>query len=67
MTDGSAGADKPTAMYRKVAADLAREIGEGRYGSGGRLPAQDEFAERYGASRGTVRQAMALPSCAPRD
>ncbi|MFJ8058170.1 GntR family transcriptional regulator [Streptomyces sp. NPDC096142] len=47
-------------MYRKVAADLGREIGEGRYGSGGRLPAEGELAERYGVSRGTVRQAMAL-------
>ena len=47
-------------MYRKVAADLGREIGEGRYGSGGRLPAEGDLAERYGVSRGTVRQAMAL-------
>jgi GntR family transcriptional regulator len=47
-------------MYRKVAAHLGREIGEGRYGSGGRLPAEGELAERYGVSRGTVRQAMAL-------
>ncbi|WP_234336645.1 GntR family transcriptional regulator [Streptomyces xylophagus] len=60
MTDGPAGAGRPTAMYRKVAADLGREIGEGRYGSGGRLPAEGELAERYGVSRGTVRQAMAL-------
>ncbi|SEC58928.1 GntR family transcriptional regulator [Streptomyces sp. 3213] len=58
MTDGPAG--KPLAMYRQVAADLDREIGEGRYGSGGRLPAEGELAERYGVSRGTVRQAMAL-------
>ncbi|WP_329263536.1 GntR family transcriptional regulator [Streptomyces sp. NBC_01478] len=57
MTDGPG---KPPAMYRKVAADLGREIGEGRYGSGGRLPAEGELAERYGVSRGTVRQAMAL-------
>ncbi|MGW3107874.1 GntR family transcriptional regulator [Streptomyces sp. NPDC001100] len=33
-------------------------MGEGRYGSGGRLPAEGELAERQGASRGTVRQAM---------
>ncbi|MFJ8134474.1 GntR family transcriptional regulator [Streptomyces sp. NPDC096013] len=47
-------------MYRKAAADLGRKIGEGRYGSGGRLPAEADLAERYGVSRGTVRQAMAL-------
>lgn len=34
MPDGPAGAGRSTAMYRKVAADLGREIGEGRYGSG---------------------------------
>ncbi|MER7922446.1 GntR family transcriptional regulator [Streptomyces sp. NPDC096057] len=47
-------------MYRKAAADLGREIGEGRYGSGGRLPAEADLTERYGVSPGTVRQAMAL-------
>ncbi|MFJ4921013.1 GntR family transcriptional regulator [Streptomyces sp. NPDC088725] len=64
MTDGAAGAGeraaKGQALYRKVAADLGRQIGEGRYGSGGRLPAEGELAEEYGVSRGTVRQAMAL-------
>ncbi|MFD4552731.1 GntR family transcriptional regulator [Streptomyces sp. NPDC058469] len=60
MTDGPAGTGKPPAMYRKVPADLGREIGEGRYGSGGRLPAEGDLAEQYGVSRGTVRQAMAL-------
>ncbi|MFJ4927305.1 GntR family transcriptional regulator [Streptomyces sp. NPDC088736] len=67
MTDGAAGAGrraapggKEQALYRKVAADLGREIGEGGYGSGGRLPAEGELAERYGVSRGTIRQAMAL-------
>ncbi|MFF2846732.1 GntR family transcriptional regulator [Streptomyces sp. NPDC058001] len=53
-------AAKDQALYRRVAADLGREIGEGRYGSGGRLPAEGELAERYGVSRGTVRQAMAV-------
>ncbi|MFJ6569771.1 GntR family transcriptional regulator [Streptomyces sp. NPDC091292] len=51
---------KGQALYRRVAADLGREIGDGRYGSGGRLPAEGELAERYGVSRGTVRQAMAV-------
>lgn len=56
------GADpgRPGTLYRKVAADLGREITEGAYGSGGRLPAEGELAERYGVSRGTVRQALSV-------
>ncbi|MEV0906932.1 GntR family transcriptional regulator [Streptomyces hokutonensis] len=64
MTDGPAGTGKALALYRQVAADLRREIGESRYGFGGRPPTEGELAERYGVSRGTVRQAT--PCCAPR-
>ncbi|MFE9556139.1 GntR family transcriptional regulator [Streptomyces sp. NPDC006703] len=46
-------------LYRKVAADLRTAIAAGEYGSGARLPAEDELARRYGVSRGTVRQALA--------
>ncbi|MFJ8307611.1 MULTISPECIES: GntR family transcriptional regulator [unclassified Streptomyces] len=46
-------------LYRKVAADLRIAIAAGEYGSGARLPAEDELARRYGVSRGTVRQALA--------
>ncbi|WP_406463786.1 GntR family transcriptional regulator [Streptomyces sp. NBC_01622] len=62
VTVGPAGTEKPLALFRQVAADPGREIGEGRYGSGGRPPAEGELAERYGVSRGTgtVRQPMAL-------
>ncbi|MFF4749071.1 GntR family transcriptional regulator [Streptomyces sp. NPDC002514] len=45
-------------LYRKVAADLREAIAAGEYGSGGRLPAESVLAERYGVSRGTVRQAL---------
>ncbi|MEU2955081.1 GntR family transcriptional regulator [Streptomyces xanthochromogenes] len=46
-------------LYRKVAGDLRTAIAAGEYGSGARLPAEDELARRYGVSRGTVRQALA--------
>jgi GntR family transcriptional regulator len=46
-------------LYRKVAGDLRSAIAAGEYGSGARLPAEDELARRYGVSRGTVRQALA--------
>lgn len=47
-------------LYRTVAADLREAIAAGEYGSGGRLPAEAALAERYGVSRGTVRQALAV-------
>ncbi len=53
-------ADGRQTMYRKVAADLRQAIAEGAYGSGGRLPAESALAERYGVSRGTIRQALAV-------
>ncbi|WP_329139193.1 GntR family transcriptional regulator [Streptomyces sp. NBC_01476] len=46
-------------LYRKVAADLREAIAAGDYGSGGKLPAESALAERYGVSRGTIRQALA--------
>ncbi|MBM9506508.1 GntR family transcriptional regulator [Actinacidiphila acididurans] len=57
MQDGSAEPAKGT-LYRKVAADLREAIAAGEYGSGGRLPAESALAERYGVSRGTIRQAL---------
>ncbi|WP_327308728.1 GntR family transcriptional regulator [Streptomyces sp. NBC_01298] len=48
-----------TPLYLKVAGDLRTAIAAGEYGSGARLPAEDELARRYGVSRGTVRQALA--------
>jgi GntR family transcriptional regulator len=48
-----------TPLYLKVAEDLRGAITAGEYGSGARLPAEDELARRYAVSRGTVRQALA--------
>ncbi|MFI5979748.1 GntR family transcriptional regulator [Streptomyces sp. NPDC051555] len=48
-----------TPLYLRVAADLRTAITAGEYGSGARLPAEDELARRHGVSRGTVRQALA--------
>jgi GntR family transcriptional regulator len=53
----SAGAEKGT-LYRRVAADLREAIAAGDYGSGGKLPAESTLAQRYGVSRGTIRQAL---------
>jgi GntR family transcriptional regulator len=46
-------------LYRKVADDLKAAIAKGAYPPGAALPSEAELAERYGVSRGTVRQAFA--------
>ncbi|MGW6688265.1 GntR family transcriptional regulator [Streptomyces sp. NPDC054961] len=59
MNEAPREPDRRTPLYRKVAADLRTAITAGEYGSGSRLPAEDELARRYEVSRGTVRQALA--------
>ncbi len=46
-------------LYRKVAEDIKSAIAAGTYPPGSLLPSEAELAERYGLSRGTVRQAFA--------
>lgn len=48
-----------TALYRKVADDIKAAIADGEHPPGTRLPSEAELAQRYGVSRGTVRQAFA--------
>ena len=47
------------ALYRKVAEDIKAAIAGGEYPPNTRLPSEAELAQRYGVSRGTVRQAFA--------
>src|SRR6201985_1055095 len=47
------------ALYRKVADDIKAAIAGGEYPPNTRLPSENELAQRYGVSRGTVRQAFA--------
>ena len=46
-------------LYRKVAEDIKGAIAAGTHPPGSLLPSEAELAERYGLSRGTVRQAFA--------
>ncbi|WP_298800337.1 GntR family transcriptional regulator [uncultured Pseudonocardia sp.] len=55
---GGTGRSRPP-LYRAVAGDLRAAITRGEYRSGARLPAEDELAQRYEVSRGTIRQALA--------
>jgi GntR family transcriptional regulator len=46
-------------LYQKLADDIREAIAAGTYPANTRLPSESELAERYGVSRGTVRQAFA--------
>jgi GntR family transcriptional regulator len=46
-------------LYQKLADDMREAITAGTYPPNTRLPSESELAERYGVSRGTVRQAFA--------
>lgn len=48
------------ARYEQIASDLRDAIVRGDYRIGAQLPSEAELAARYGAARGTVRQAVAL-------
>ena len=47
--------DKP--LYHTIADKLAKQIDEGKYPPGSRLPAERDLAEQFGVSRVTVREA----------
>lgn len=50
----------PSPLFRQVAWQLERKIGEGQLVSGERLPDEHELARRFGVSRVTIRSALAL-------
>lgn len=45
--------------YRDIADDLRRRILQGEFVAGARLPGEERLAERYGVSRGVIRNALA--------
>ena len=45
--------------YQKVAEDIKAAIASGEYPAAAKLPSENELAQRYGVSRGTIRQAFA--------
>ncbi|WP_344979861.1 GntR family transcriptional regulator, partial [Streptosporangium fragile] len=49
-----------TARYVRIAAELRDAITRGEYAVGAQLPSEAELAARFAASRGTVRQAVAV-------
>lgn len=49
-----------TARYMDIAGELRDAIVRGEYAVGAQLPSEAELAVRFSASRGTVRQAVAV-------
>lgn len=45
-------------LYVRVASDLARQIANGRFAVGERLPSERNLAETYSVSRPTIREAL---------
>lgn len=50
-------ADK-TPLYRRIAAELITAIEAGEYPPGSQLPSESQLAERFHASRNTIRSAL---------
>jgi GntR family transcriptional regulator, hexuronate regulon transcriptional repressor len=45
-------------LYQQIARQIAAAIAGGRYASGAKLPSEREFADDFGVSRPTIRDAM---------
>jgi GntR family transcriptional regulator of arabinose operon len=45
--------------YRRIYLELRETLSEGAYNQGGKLPSEGDLAKRFGASRPTVRRALA--------
>jgi len=50
------------ALWRQIADGIERDIAEGRFAAGDRLPSETEIAETYRVNRHTVRRALAVLS-----
>jgi GntR family histidine utilization transcriptional repressor len=58
MMDSSTSAAKPTALYEKVKRHVVDRINGGEWGSGARLPSENELVQTLGVSRMTVHRAL---------
>src|SRR5215468_4867299 len=50
--------EETSRLYVRVASDLARQIANGRFAIGERLPSERNLAETYSVSRPTIREAL---------
>jgi DNA-binding FadR family transcriptional regulator len=54
----STGPQDTQKLYKQIARSIAAAIEDGRYAPGDRLPSEREFADDFGVSRPTIRDAM---------
>jgi DNA-binding FadR family transcriptional regulator len=54
----SSGSQDTQKLYKQIARSIAAAIEDGRYAPGDRLPSEREFADDFGVSRPTIRDAM---------
>jgi DNA-binding FadR family transcriptional regulator len=54
----STGSQDTQKLYKQIARSIAAAIEDGRYAPGDRLPSEREFADDFGVSRPTIRDAM---------
>lgn len=58
MTDARSQLSRPPLLADRIAETLFREISQGKYKRGEKLPTERELAEAYGVSRPVVREAL---------
>ena len=58
MGDGSSQAGT-VPLWQRIEAALREDLAGGRFGPGERLPGEHALAQRFGATRNTVRRALA--------
>jgi GntR family phosphonate transport system transcriptional regulator len=58
LTAGGLQRGAGVSLWRQISTAIERDIHEGRYGPGARLPTEAELSARFGVNRHTVRRAM---------
>ncbi|HUQ94579.1 MAG TPA: GntR family transcriptional regulator [Bryobacteraceae bacterium] len=58
MVKSTIETDSPTSIRLQLSQILRREISEGRFESGARIPSERDLAGRYGISRASVRESI---------
>jgi DNA-binding LacI/PurR family transcriptional regulator len=58
MTKSAIQTESATSIRLQLSQILRKEIGEGRFAPGARIPSERDLAERYGISRASVRESI---------
>ena len=58
MNEDAVGEEKAVSLHRRIAAELAQQVGAGTLKPGAKLPSERHIARQFQASRATVRTAL---------